>query len=572
MLVNLNTFKGQNKAIPAHMLPEGVGQYANNMYIEDGRFVPMYCTSTSAVTPSFTGTEQTIYNHRDINNSTNKWFTSTYWTQVTRHPNGSDIHQRIYFIEDSRPKYKLYSDAYIYDLLLPLVNPQDQLTVSLSTTGSIRRFLAYTLVTDYGDESTLSLTETGTGDYVYGNYFINDLALDTTLTITWDANTIIPTGGNYNNKITKIRFYMTPTESTTDTYRFVGEANISDETIDILEAGSDTPLLEILATPVKLTYDVFNSTNPCISLCKTMYGSLVLADRSNTYFSDVYQPATHNATNVYSVDSEITGVFPFGSSIAVFTKTVPSIFTGNGPSTMTVEKAEQSRAVSNIKCVVNTDDYIVFPTDEGIYVIGTGVYKLATDGIISKRQWEDLTGKGSLLLGATHYKDQYILLLTTGVAYIFDFLRGFFSQTTFANPTFILDGDHVDDTNILKVSYYDSVDQQLYGIPTGSTSNSVFVYEGSDIQLVGTFKSKRYITSKPFSMKYLRVLADNFTGATVTINIYCDGTLFQSINVSSEKIYKLKSQLVRELEVEIISNVTLRSVLISDNIKELQNI
>ena len=787
MLVNLSTFKGQNKAIPSHQLPLEVGQYANNLYIEDGRFVPMYCTSLLPASPSFTGTEQTIYQHRNINANTKKWFTSDYWTQVVRHPNGSDEHQRIYFVEDNRPKYKLYSDSYVYDLLLPLVDPQDQLTVGLTSTGditstlvanvstqwagaqvafncpvdvnrvqqvtidgealtqlwidpvlgqapavgnsliaivsirdplpqtvvsieqtgitwelcerstntgtvttvteiwvasnisatsndtritfsesvwtsvamyeytgiltkkdtsfatgtgttatigtiaintytkelhvggvsltnsthtlsqstgsftvldtvstnntdvavnsklytleyiaspvgTIRRFIAYTLVTDYGDESALSLTTSGTGNYVYGNYFIDNLASDTNMTITWDATDILPTGGNYNSKITKIRFYMTPAESSAEGYKFIGETTIAAETFNLTDAGSDTPLLETMTTPVKLTYDIFSSTNPCISVCKTMFGALAISDKSSVYVSDVYQPATYNATNTYKVDSEITGVFPFGSSIAVFTTTVPSIFTGNNPDTLTVEKAEQARAVANIKCVVNTDDYIVFPTDEGIYVIGTGVYKLATDGVISKRQWESITGKGALLLTATHYKDQYILLLTTGVALIFDFLRGFYSQTTFANPTYLLDGNHVENTNILKVSYYDSVDQQLYGIPTGSSSNSVFVYEGSDQQLFGTFKSKRFITNKPYNMKYLRILADDFTGASITINIYYDGDLFQTVSVLSDKVYKLKSQLTREMEVEIISNVTLRNVILSDNMKELQSL
>ena len=75
MLVNLNTFKGQNFAIPNHMLPLELGQVAKNMYIEDGRFVPMYATSFDPVSSHFTGNEQTLYQHRDINNNTKKWFT-----------------------------------------------------------------------------------------------------------------------------------------------------------------------------------------------------------------------------------------------------------------------------------------------------------------------------------------------------------------------------------------------------------------------------------------------------------------------------------------------------------------
>lgn len=573
MLVNFNVFKGQNFATPNHMLPIELGQTAYNMYIEDGRFVPMYCTKAQSSSTTFNGNEETIYLHRNINTNESKWFTSTYWTPVVRHPNGADIQQRIYFIENGRPKYKRYSDSYVYDLLLPAVNPQEQLGVYLSSTGTIRRFLAYTLVTEYGDESALSLVENGYGDYSYGNYLISNLALDTSLTITWNPSSIIPTGGNYNNKITKIRFYMTPTEVTTDGYRFIGESSISTAAMTIHDAGSDTPLLEALNSPVKVTYDFFDSTNPCISVSKTMFGSIVIADKSNIYVSDIYQPSSFSGTNVYSVDSEVKGVYPFGSSIAVFTSTVPSIFTGNAPDTLTVEKAEQARAVSNIKCVVNTDDYIVFPTDEGIYVLGTGVYKLATDGVITKRNWEDLTNKGSYLLSATHYKDQYILLLTTGKAYIFDFLRGFFSETNFANPDYTQIGDCVPDKNILRVSYYDSIDQELYGVPTkGSSFSTIYVYEGSDNQRTGLFKSKRFIVNKPFSMKYLRVLADDFTDANISISIYYNGDLFQTVNITSDKIYKLQSQFTKEMEVEISSNVTLRNVIISDNIKEIQAI
>ena len=73
-------------------------------------------------------------------------------------------------------------------------------------------------------------------------------------------------------------------------------------------------------------------------------------------------------------------------------------------------------------------------------------------------------------------------------------------------------------------------------------------------------------------MKYLRVLADDFVNAEITINLYFNGDLFQSVTVTSDKIYKLKSQITREMEIEIISNVTLRNVFISDNLGEIQGV
>jgi hypothetical protein len=258
---------------------------------------------------------------------------------------------------------------------------------------------------------------------------------------------------------------------------------------------------------------------------------------------------------VYSVESQIKGVYPYGNSIIVLTTTIPYIMTGSSASAMYLEKAQDGRSVSNIDCVVNTDDYVVFPTDEGIYIVSTGTFALASSTLISKQNWRDLTANGANLLTATHYKDWYLLSLTTGITIVFDFKRGFMFELDF----------------IIPASYYDSLTHILYVFDSTKLLSSLYTFNEGTNFLTATVQTSRMILNRPYSLKYLRVLADTYT-SNIVVKFYADGILRASIVCSSDKVYKLPSLATREVEIEIDTNVIVRNVLLSDNIKAIQEV
>lgn len=559
MIIKLNTFKGQNKMYPAYAMPIELGQQAINTYIEDGTLTPMknstyFYLEDDVYVP--TGTKG-IYKHKNVNTDEYEWHFFNSKTNVVRHPVGSDIHQRIYFVEDGKLKYKRYAWPEVYDAIAPQPNPQNQLTVDISDggTGDITRFIAFTLVNNLGEETALSLTTSGTDNYLYGNYYITGLTETSNITVTWDENLIVPGGGYYDTWV-KIRFYMTPVTTQSEDYKFAGEAYISSQNITIENAGTDLSIAENVSSPVRLTYDDY-TTVTLRGVCKTSFGSIITWDAANIYISDMKHPYCFSALSTYSIESEILSINPFGTSFLVSTTTSPYVLTGTDPTAMITEKAEQARGCLNKDCIVDMDSFICVPTDEGIYKIGTGVFELATKSMFTSASWKRIIGDGAYLVEATQYKNLYLLYLSTGNTLVFDFINGFFWELDYE----------------IRCGYYDKLEQKLYYTIDGVPDTRLLVFNNADNAYIYNVKTYSYKTGKimlntPVNFKYVRVFADSYVGS-ITINAYDSGILKFSRDISSDDIVKIPSIRFNEAEIEIVSNVVINFINISTTLEEM---
>lgn len=556
MIIKLHTFKGQNKMYPAYAMPIELGQQAINTYIEDGTLKAtkgdtIFTLPNEGVVP--TGTKS-IYKHKNVNTAEEEWHFFSDCTKVTRHPVSTDSLQRIYYVRDGKLKMKRFDWPSEYDVLQPQPNPQGQLTVAISDggTGDIARFIAYSFVDIYGEESALSLTETGTDAYKYGNYYIEGLTESSSITVTWSADTILPAGGDYYDNITKIRFYMTPVTTQSDDYRFAGEATIASENITIENAGTDISIAEIVTSPVRLTYDDY-STVTLRGVCKTSFGSIVTWDAGNVYISDPKRPYCFSATSTYSIESEILSVDPFGTSFLVSTTTSPFILTGTDPTAMLTEKAEQARGCLNKDCIVDMGNFICVPTDEGIYKIGTGTFELATKGMFSLTSWKDAIDGGAYLDSATQYKNLYLLNLTTGTTFVFDFINGFFWEIDFN----------------VKQSYYDSLEQILYYRKSNTASTDLLKFNDDTENLIEyTYKTGKLMLNTPVNFKYVRAFANSYDNP-IYINAYDTGVLKFTRVIQSNEVIKLPSTRFNEVELEVISDRTINFILVSTTLEEI---
>lgn len=556
MIIKLNTFKGQNKLYPAYAMPIELGQQAVNTYIEDGTLKPTKGDTTFSlpVGVSVPANTKTIYKHKNVNSGESEWHFFQDQTTVVRHPVGTDTLQRIYYVKDGKLKVKRFDWPTELDVLMPQPNPQDQLTVAISDggTGDIKRFIAFSFVNTFGEESALSLTESGTGAYQYGNYYIEGLTDSSSITVTWDSSLIVPDGGEYADNITKIRFYLTPVTTSADDFRFAGEALIADENITIENAGTDISISEIVSSPVRLTYNDYETVT-LLGVCKTSFGSIITWDAGNIYVSDQKHPYCFSALSTYSIESEIVSVNSFGTSFLVSTTTSPFVLTGTDPKAMLTEKAEQARGCLNKDCIVDMGNFICVPTDEGIYKIGTGTFELATKGMFSLTSWRDTISGGDYLNTATQYKNLYLLNLTNGKTLVFDFINGFFWE---------MDYD-------VKCGYYDSLEQKLYYNPGSISTTSLSVFNSDEENVVSyTYRTGKVMLNTPVNFKYVRVFADDYDG-TITLNAYDTGTLKLTRTITSDDVVKLTSIRFNEVELEIVSDRVINFINVSTTMEEI---
>lgn len=555
MIIKLNTFKGQNKMYPAYAMPIELGQEATNTYIEDGTLTPMKEDSIFYLPDGVHVPEGTksIYKHKNVNTAETEWHFFNEVSSVVRHPVGNDTHQRIYFVKEGKLLYKRFDWPTAYDVLQAQPNPQNQLTVIVNDggAGDIQRFIAYTLVNNLGEESALSITTSGMDEYLYGNYRIMGLSEDSSITVTWDSNLIVPGGGNYEAFV-KIRFYMTPVTTTaSDDYRFAGEAYITDENILILNAGNDISIAESVASPVRLTYDEYANI-ALRGVCKTSFGSIITWDAGNIYVSDQKHPYRFSALSTYSIDSEILSINPFGTSFLVTTTTTPYVLTGTDPTAMLTEKAEQARGCLNKDCIVDMGNFICVPTDEGIYKIGTGSFELATKGMFSNANWDTIINNGEYLKEATQYKNLYILSLTTGDTLVFDFINGFFWQLDY--PVYC--------------GYYDQLEQILYYTVDGVPNTRLLMFNQDNTPRSYTYRTGKLLLNTPVNFKYARIFADDYNG-TITLNAYDSGTLKFTKDITSDEITKIPSSRFSEVELEVISDRVINYINVSTTMEEM---
>jgi hypothetical protein len=551
MLLRYAAFGGQNQAVPPYTLPDELGQSSINTYVDTTELTPNKADLRTVSPVTWSGDVQSIYKHKNINTSAEKWLQFPSFTRPVRHPVADDTYQRLYYSLGGRLRYQKYSSDYVYDALYPALNPQDRLTINVTNTGTIKRFIGYTLVLQNGEETGLSNTTTGTGDYLYGNYLMTTLSDTSSITVTWDASSIVPMGGQYNSEFQYIRFYMTSVTTTDSTYFYIAQALISDGTITILDAGLDVGLQSPVTSPVRLNYGDVDVQG----VCNTSFGSLVIWDKGTVYVSNQYQPTIFDAINTYSIDSDIQGVFSFGNSLLVNTTTTPYVIMGNTPSGLTVEKAENARAVINTNCVVDMQEFIIFPTDEGLFAVGTGVYKNITTTLISTKAWKGIIKDNTTLISAYQYKNLYILNLSDETCLVFDVRAGRYWQLDYP----------------VNVAYYDSLLQKLYFLKKNTDGWTTALYEFMEdtVYLNASFTSGIRLFNVPVNLKYLRVWAEDYT-QDVEVDIYLDGVLHTTIGVAANKVYKIPYAKASAVYFTIRTNTPIKRVYLADVLEELQ--
>jgi hypothetical protein len=601
MVIRIDTFKGLLPKLAPDLLPVEAAQIARNCNLERGN-LQAFKDLLQVVTPAKAGTKQSIYLFADA-----FWFHWLADVDVVRGAVAGDTQQRTYFTGDGAPKVTDSSIATAggtqyptnawqlgvpAPTTAPTVSPAAQTgtitaitkanpaqatsnnhglktgqRTALSVTGMtqlngwegpVTVVDANTFTLNNVDSSSYSDFTAGTWSRAWADPDKEDRAYVCTYVSGYgeegppsDPSGIItcgvdqtvnladipgPPAGNFN--VVKVRIYRTHGAN----YLYVGEVaagtTVLTDNVGPASLGDALPSVTWFAPPANLQ-----------GLIELPNGGLAGIAGNQICFAEPYQ---YHAWPIgyRQAFNDPVALCAFGTSILVATKSLPYVLTGGHPSAMAVEKLEVDYPCVSKRGMADLGYGAVYPSTDGLVLIGVGVAKLATAELLTRNQWQAY--RPETLLGIGHNGKYY----------------GFYN-TGAVQAGFILDptnGTLVDIDVYATAAHSDPKTGKLYLM----VGNDIKQWDGGSGALTYTWKSKPFAAPRPINPGVGQVKAAAYP---VTLKLYADGTLRHTQTVANDQPFRLPGgYLAERFELELSGTAAVRQVFLAEAAAELRNV
>jgi len=569
MLVAITSFIGTAPRLDPRRLAPVAAQVAINVDFTDGTLNAIRETSLVA---TLGAPAASIYKDGAT------WLGFAGIASVVRGPVAQD---RLYYTGDGVPKMRV--SGTVYNLALPAPTTAPTVTNLSAPGGSPESILyVYTWVTGFGEESQPSPLSTPQ-DYTPG------------VIQRVDAFAATPAGRN----ITHRRIYRSQTtiSGATELF-FVTEIPVGTTSYD--HDATVTAMGEAI-----LTKDFDPPPDTLAGLTQMPNGMMAAYNGKELYFAEPYQPHAWPEKYVLAVNSEIVGLAAFGSSLAVLTREAPYVVQGIMPDQMAMEVVEGGMPCTSGLGIVDVGYSALYPSPEGIMLIGEGRRENVTAAIFTRDQWARLN-PGSII--AARYKDQYVFMHASGAS-AFDVYDGDSAGgwggaleedlegdgAALGAPEYtVLDmGGALSAFGEQQISWVDAFNSSNIGLITSTQSapaylfsdlatNNLYLLDADGVSIyewmvdgattaVAVWRSKIFTSNQPvapgaFYVQTSRLPGD---GDTFMARVYADGALIQEVDTPNF-MHRLPADDLRiEWEVEIESTVPVLAVYIAHSPDEI---
>lgn len=387
----------------------------------------------------------------------------------------------------------------------------------------------------------------------------------------------LPTIANSGNDVTHFRFYRTVTGSNGNTeYQLikvsVGDANGPTQALAYdIPASSSVIVWDVdsVSSPTMLN-QVFSDVLPADpwDLPPDLLDGLTLAPNgfnvgfkgNKLYLSYPLHPYAFPYTK--SLPATIVAIGVLDDNIVVLTNSFPFVFTGSDPKYLSRIRINNNQANLSKSGTVETPHGIVYPSPEGLQIVSRGGMKNLTAGVFTKDQWLSLTPAN--LISFWHEGKYYGFFEGTRTGIVLDFRD---SETPslvdieLASGSLVY-GGHVDpDTNTLFL-LIKKADSNYY-IESFASAVTKFTY---------TWASRPIIVPGWLNFSVGQVYGEFSGGATVTLKLYGDRVLLDTITVSSTEPFRFSSSVrAEEIYIEVSGTVVIKKIKIATSTEDLLN-
>jgi hypothetical protein len=276
-------------------------------------------------------------------------------------------------------------------------------------------------------------------------------------------------------------------------------------------------------------------------------GSLCGFSGKSVCFSERNRPHAWPLSYRISVDHPIVSIGAFGSSVLVTTTGMPCLITGEEPGAMGRDKLEIGQACVSKRGTVDMGYAVLYPAPDGLVVAGTGKLELATDGVLTRDEWQAFKPES---IHAYLYAGQYVGFYDTGTVQ-----GGFaFDPKTGAFSTFDL---------YATGGFSDTATGNLYLIVDGD----IVQWDGGTDHINYRWKSRPFYATAPLNLGCAQVFADAYP---VTVTVYADGSLKHTQTVANNQPFRLPAGFrANEWEVEVAGVNAVNVVSLASTMSEL---
>lgn len=413
------------------------------------------------------------------------------FTHFLKGPLVNDAYDRWYWTEEGQPpRYNTLTRIKNGDPAYRLGVPRPVNPPSVSPSGGtdslqLTRCYTYTFVSEFGEEGPPADPTCAEGNED-GTWTIG--SMDTAPAAPFDTE----------GSITRKRIYRTVTGSggfNAGSFFFVDEINIADVSY------VDTILTDEIALNKQLESDNWDPPPAdLVGIVRHPNGFFVgFSGSNNLYFSVPYRPHAWPAEFVLSTEGGIQALGVYGVTVVVTTNAHPYAVSGITPSAMAMAKNNVSKPCLSRYGVVSSEAGVIYPSPDGLSMVGSGGLSLLTEAIVTREQWN------------TRYFPQYLRAARFGFQYLGIPIgaptqaEGFIFAPQEANSVFT------------EVDTF--AQQNASSVRTDPYSGQIILLRGQNVEWwadydalpeVYSWKSPEFVTSKPINFGAFRIDFDPF--------------------------------------------------------------
>lgn len=486
-IIRWSGFLGENRAMNAKLLPDGVCTRSQNQKPGRGDLRPWLQPSTVATVPA--GRSSIYRMGRDVASDSQYWLSWPGVVHAVRDFNQEDATERTFYTGDGEPK--------VTDNIMALATPPypttsrplgipAPATPPLVTTNppsgtgdTTTFFYVYTYVNDWGWESAPSPPS-----------LIHSRKTDETANISGFA--AVPAG---NYQVNRIRVYRTQTGTSGATaFFFLREIALGVTTAldDNGALGETLVTTTWLQPPSDLSY-----------LTAMWNGMLAGVSGSGVRLCEPYVGyAWPVAYDVLPPDSKAVALGVFGQNLLVLTTGRPLMVAGSGPDSLDQMPVEFPQACIAPRSVVSMGSGVAWASSDGLCWFGAGGPRILTKGIMLREDW--LAIKPETIIGK-FYEGLYF---------------GTYEPEPGVRKAFVIDTSNPAGIYWLSAGYqalhFDELQDQLY------------VLDGVSVQrwdagtpMTVSAESKEFVVNRPEAMRKAKVVADQYpvTASVIARNL-----------------------------------------------------
>lgn len=387
--VKITAFGGMIPAQDDHLLPENNSASNQNTFLDAGSLQGM---RQPAVLHTMANPSYKYAFRIPLAGADRTHIPASYWwelpdpdTNVIRSLVANDSFERYYaFSPSAVPQYntkaRILAGSSLYTLGIPTPETAPGVSVAGGSGVTEARSYVYTWVSAYGEEGPPSPPTVVTG-------FANG---------TWNIVLTAPLAGDTANRnLTKVRIYRTITANTgTAVYYRVVEQDIGTTTY------ADTVTNVTLAGNTILQSFDWGGPPSDLKGAVSMPNGMLVGWRANEiWFCEPYRPHAWPTAYTISIDANVVGLGVIGQTLIALTDGFPYAATGIHPSNMAMSKIEAHEPCASRASIVSTPQGVFYASPNGVILAAYGVVQNATQQLVTKDKWNDLTTPEGLRAG-----------------------------------------------------------------------------------------------------------------------------------------------------------------------------